>query len=213
MTRSKMARRRARQNSNLSVPYARMRPMSNWVVGSQALTSAGQVIGGVATPTSLPTWAPALTTASYLLSSGTPITFQAAVIQPGISGNAPTIGRMRIDELKGKILFSPTAAGYFQFAVGVYVSEFTLNTSAWDVYDPLNSADASRDDWWFLDAKTFFCGAPAGALSPVPMELDISFKSSIVIGGGQALNVTVSMISSTTCYANPAFRTRVGPVA
>lgn len=50
------------------------------------------------------------------------------------------------------------------------------------------------------------------------MHMDISFKvpGGIVIGGGQALNVTISMNAGGTAptfVASPCFRTRVGPVA
>jgi len=214
MARSKSARRRR----SAQIPYGKMRPTSNWVVGSQALTSAGQVVGGVGSPTSIPTWNPGSQSTNYLIVGGSPVTFQACVIQPGVSGNTPTVGRVRVDEIKGKILVNPgvLAGGYITVSVGIYVSEFTINTSAWDVSDPSSPVDGSRDDWWFLEARTF--GLPLGAslvgVSPM-MEIDISFKGPIVLGGGQALNVTVAVTGpgSPGAQCTPAFRTRIGPVA
>jgi len=46
--------------------------------------------------------------------------------------------------------------------------------------------------------------------------MDLKIPTYIVIGGGQALHVTVSMVESTgsgRLVCAPAFRTRVGPVA
>jgi len=218
MVQSKSARRRRARKANSQVPYARMRPVSNWAVGSQALTATGQVVGGLSTPTSIPTFNPSF---SGLLSvaSGVPFTFQAAVISPGLSGSIPTIGRMRIDEIKGKILVgSAIPANRWNVTVGIYVSEFTQNTSAWDVYDPGNPADASRDDWWFLEAKCFYFPLDTTTIAAASdnMEMDISVKLNLVLGGGQALNVTVSCISdggAGVMNVNPCFRTRIGPVA
>jgi hypothetical protein len=218
MVRSKSSRKRARQNA-MSIPYARMRPgagLSNWVVGSQALSSTGQVIGGLTTPTNVPTWFPSSSGATYNLATASPVTFQATVISAGVSTATPTIGRQKVDEIKGKILFSqPSTPAYYVVAVGIYISEFTLNTSAWDVYDPLAPSDAARDDFWFLDARTFTLVPANVSTADSFLELDISCKLNLVIGGGQAVNVTVSMISvaGSTLYCNPAFRTRVGPVA
>jgi hypothetical protein len=193
-----------------------MRPTANWVVGSQALTSAGQIVGG-STPASVPTWNPGSGNTIYNLVSGTPITFQAVVVQSGVSGQNPTIGRVVIDELKGKILFSiPSTTSSFDVAVGVYVSEFTINTSAWDVSDPINPSDAARDQWFFLDAKSIQMPVYTASTPYAAAEMDISFRSPIFLGGGQALNVTVSMIAEVntqTLFCNPAFRTRIRTVA
>lgn len=157
MTRSKQSRARARRRRNdLSLPYARQSPsqgMSNWQVGSQALNNSGGVIGGVATPTSVPTWDPAIGSATNTIAKNSPITWQAVVITAGVSTSAPTIGRLKIDELKGRVCFSTfSAATYYVVAIGVYISEFTINTSAWDVSDPLQPNDGARDQWFFLNA-------------------------------------------------------------
>jgi len=221
MTKSRAQKQRRR--SGLSVPYGRQIPggsrgrVTNWSVFSQMLTASGQVIGGVTTPTSLPTWNPGSSAASYNLISGSPVTFQAALIQPAVSGNIPTIGRMKIDELRGSLIFNdPSSNGIFTVAVGIYVSEFTINTSAWDVSDPMNPTDAARDQYFFLKAIAFtypLTGITAAGM----VEMDLGLSEPVVLGGGQALNVTVSMIASggppPTIFCNPCFRVRTGPVA
>jgi len=219
MTKSKAAKQRRRMGG-MSLPYARMTPgrgLTNWTVFSQALTASGQVIGGVSTPTSLPTWNPSGAASSYNLVSGSPVTFQGALIQPAVQGNIPTIGRMKIDEIKGKILLAtPSASGYFSVAVGIYVSEFTQSTSAWDVSDPLVPSDAARDQWFFLEAKNCSLSLGSSIVASGCVEFDLKLSEPVIIGGGQALNVTVSMVASPntlTVFANPAFRVRTGPVA
>jgi len=225
MTKSRAQKARRRQG--LSVPYARQIPgssrgrgaLTNWVVGSQALTSTGQVIGGVTSPTSVPTWNPSGTLTTYNLVSASPITFQPVVIQPAVSGNIPTVGRVRIDQLIGKMLFSTAATTMIcSVAVGIYVSEFTTSTSAWDVSDPLNPADAARDQWFFLEAMNLNVVVTASMTAWSCLEMPLRLSESVVIGGGQALNVTVSMVTSATTtggqlFANPAFRVLTGPVA
>jgi hypothetical protein len=189
--------------------------MSNWVVGSQAVTSTGVVAVGT-----FPTWSPSSGAPLFNLASGVPVTYQAVVIAPGISGVVPTVGRVAIDEIKGKVLVSSpgvTSAG-FTVAVGIYISEYTIATSAWSVLDPLNSSAAAEDDWFYLEALNFM-GPLLGAITNdafTQCEFNLKLSEKIVIGGGQALNVTVSMIctpNTATLYCNPAFRTRIGPVA
>lgn len=220
MTRSKASRRAARNRAAMSIPYARMRPTSNWVVGSQALTSTGQVLGGLSTPTSTPTF-DARPSGGTLLAAGTPVTYQAAVISPGLSNAVPTIGRMRVDEIKGHIgIQSANPFNSWVIAIGIYVSEFTQNTSAWDVYDPTNPSDAARDDWWFLMGKCIQVNSDGNSAlnitAATSIDIDISVKLNLVLGGGQALNVTVGACSdgnAGTLFIRPLFRTRVGPVA
>jgi hypothetical protein len=198
------------------MPYGRERPITNWQVGSQQVDQTGQVVGGFATPTSVPTWNPGASAGTYQLTTGAPKTFQVAVINAAVSGAAPTIGRMRVDEIVGRLLFNvPSVPGFYSIAVGVYVSEFTVNTTAWDVFDPMLPQDGARDDWWLLQAESFQIVTNALAVAGSNANMDIHMDQSITIGGGQAVHLTVSMIgpNASTLFVSPAVRARVGPVA
>jgi len=123
MAKSRAARRRARKN-NMQVPYARMRPGSNrisdWQIGSAALTSAG-VLTGPNYTTGPGTWTlgNAITVANAV-----PTTTLAVVLPPGVAAGAPAIGRLRIDGIAGRIILSSaTAATRYTVAVGIYISE------------------------------------------------------------------------------------------
>jgi len=220
---SKSARRRARQRAAFSVPYGRMRPLANWQVVTQALTTAGQIVGGAAAPTSVPCWNP---TVGVSVSSGGTVTWQVACIMPGVQGGVgttPQIGRQKIDRVKGRIhvlntTYGVTLPNYFVICLGIYVSEYTVTTTAWDVYDPSQPADAARDDYWLLDAMVIETPATAGSQSntrQIP-HFDIDLAESIIIGNGQAVNVTASVYgqgNAGSCILLPSLRAMVGPVA
>jgi hypothetical protein len=227
MTKSRSQRRRSRSGKGgmgMSVPYGRHTPnngVRNWQITSQQLTATGQIVGGLlGPPTVVPIWNPGGSGGAYTFATGVPQTFQVAVIQPGTTPNIPGVGRQQIDRIKGKLhLSGPSSPMYVDIAVGIYVSEFTVNTSAWDVLDPMTPTDASRDEWWFLEAYTFLV-APQGVAtapfaSPDLATINIDLSERIVIGAGQAVNLTVTFVgnSSSTMLITPSFRTLVGPVA
>ncbi len=228
MALSKSARRRRAGMAN--VPYARMRPnVTNWVIGGSATDNTGGVIGGGA-PTGPATWLPAtgVGPASYGLVSGAPVSFQAVAIVAAPNTSTPTIGRMKIDEVRGTLEltnfqlvadpFTAAAAAHrVNVAVCIYVSEFNSNTGKWDVRDPLSTADAARDDYFFLEGRSVYFPASAVTAAPTSVCFDLKLANPLIIGGGQALHVTISMVSTLGATYQGAlssyFRTRVGPVA
>jgi len=214
MARSRAARRRAR-NMNEVIPYARMRPnVTDWKIGGSATDNTGAVIGGAA-PTGPSTWN--LGVNDYALASGVPVTYQAVVLIAAPNTSTPQIGRMRIDEIKGHICFNAnTLNAKFAVAVAIYVSEFNSNSNTWDVRDPLNTADAARDDYFYLEAQELIVPALATTAGVSNICFDLKLANALVIGGGQALHVTVSMYSggpASPGWLSSMFRTRCGPVA
>jgi len=214
-----MARRKKRGRGPQSVPYARMRPLFDWVVGSQQLTNTGAVVGGFATPTAVATWNPGSASAPYVFTSGTPKTFMLCFINPvasGLGGANVQLGRLKVDEVLGRLAISTfSAAGSYDFAFGIYVSELTGQSSTWSVYDPNSPSDGARDDWYLLQARTITTAADGNYTATYETSIEVSLKESILIGSGQSLNLSVTMAgpSASTCVINPSIRTRVGPVA
>jgi len=218
MARSKAARarRRAGGGGAMVVPYARMRPnIGNWRIGSSAVSNAGVLTGGNYT-TGPGTWANGA--GRVVLTTLVPLTYQATVIAPVPDSGTPTIGRMKIDEIKGAITLSAfSAAGRYTAAVCIYVSELTsAAANTYDVRDPLNNADAARDDYFYLEAQEADMPATLTATSPAAFKFDLKLANPLIIGGGQALHVTVSMVSAVaaaTCMLSSMFRTRSAGIA
>jgi hypothetical protein len=122
--------------------------MDNWVIGGSATDSTGAVIGG-ATPTGPSTWT---MSPGQPLASGSPISYQAVAIVAAPNTSTPTIGKVQVDAIQGHLCLTPNTAftvGRVTVAVCIYVSEFNSSTSKWDVRDPINTADAARDDYFF----------------------------------------------------------------
>jgi len=203
--------RRRRGRGTTSIPYARMRPIEDWKVGGSAVDATGAVIGG-ASPTGPATWLMGAGSAT-ILATGVPITFQAVALIAAPNTSTPTLGRMRLDDIKGSIfLGAPASATVIRAAVGIYVSEYNSNTGKWDVRDPLNTADGSRDDYFYLEGQMFDLPATGTSTAPTIIKFDLRLSERVVIGGGQALHVTVSAVGANISL-NSAFRTLVGPVA
>jgi hypothetical protein len=217
---SKSARRR-RAMSNSQVPYARMRPnVTNWGVGGSATDGTGSVIGGTATPTGPATWQNGTT--AFPLLSGQQVSYQAVVVVPAANLGTPGIGRLKIDEIKGRIYCTPTQSHTtpprVTVGVGIYVSEYTISTTKWSVHDPLVTADAAVDDYFFLEVqeKIMPCLGALNVTADSWMYFDLHLANPLIIGGGQALHVTVSVITAAGGFGvnvASAFRTRTGPVA
>jgi len=216
MAKSKSARRRARMAGGASIPYARMRPnLANWIVGGSATDNTGSVIGG-ASPTGPSTWSCTPANAQTIVPS-TPFSYQAVTIVAAPNTTTPTIGRIKVDEVKGHIYVCDfTNASEHAFAVGIYVSEFNSNSGKWDVRDPMITSDAARDDYFFLEAQAWDFPITTNATAQSGFRFDLKLSNPLILGGGQALHVTVSYrnaanTGSATCYS--MFRSRVGPVA
>jgi hypothetical protein len=191
-----------------------MRPnVTNWTVGGSSVDQTGGVITGPPGP--YPSWQTSGTTVP-VATNGSPISYQAVVIVAAPNTSTPLIGRMKIDEIKGTVtVLSPANAGRVSVGVAIYVSEFNSNTGKWDVRDPLNTSDAARDDYFFFEAQMADMPAAGTATAPAAMCFHLKLANSLIIGGGQALHVTVSYLNSAAGNALllAAFRTRVGPVA
>jgi hypothetical protein len=225
MTKSKNAQRaiqHAKMNAmmsgyNLSGRGANR--VRDWIVGGSAINSSGGVIASPPT-----TWTNGSGAAFNLINGGA-FSYQAVVIQPAPASGTPGIGRLRIDQIKGRLMFAKAngasvfTAGGAMIAVGIYVSEVNQTTTNWHVRNPLVPADVCRDDYLFLEAHFMDIpplGNNLGSVTGFLPEINLSIDRPVVIGGGQALHVTVSCSSSdsdTYLLVMSAFRSKVGPVA
>jgi len=207
MSRSKAARRRRANGGGQVVPYGRMRPnITNWIVGPSLVSSAGALVSGSS-------WM--LAGNAITLASGTPVTIQGAAIVAAPNTSTPTIGRMRIDEVHGRLSLSGfVSAGRYAVAVAIYVADQLSTTPTWETRDPLNSSFAAEDDYFMLEAHEFEAPATTTVVGAAQfMDIPLKLANPLVIGSGQAVHVTVSMIGANSLKLSTAFRTRVGPVA
>lgn len=205
MAKSKAQRRRARQGQTV-IPYARMMPnLSNYIVGPSWVNSAGALVAG-------DSWRGGAT--AMTLVTGVPQTIQAAALVAAVNTSTPTIGRMKIDEIRGRLsLTGFTVIGRYQVGVGIYVSQQNSQTPTYDVRDTLIAADAARDDWFMLEMMEFEAPVTGTNTALSFIEIPLRLANALIIGGGQAVHVTISMTGAGNCKVTPAFRTRVAGVA
>lgn len=213
--RSANARRLQRYNDNMMI--GRIQPrrvtgVTDWIVSSASVDSTGAPI----TSGGLTSW-----NGQKTIASGS-ITSQAVVVQPTPAASTPSVGRLRVDQIRGRILVtldpSDVVSSLGGVAVGIYVSDLNNTTTLWNVRDLSVPADACRDDYLYLEGKVW-AQAPSTPSSPVELVcFDLSISQPVVIGGGQALHVTVSLTGGSKLVPQLTdifafFRTRVGPVA
>jgi len=203
MSRSKAARRRRAMDV---IPYAKMKPnLTNWIVGPSLVTSAGALASGSS-------WLSGATAIG--IATGVPVTIQAAAIVAAPNTSTPTVGRMKIDEVRGRLSFTGfSAAGRFAVAVAIYVADQLTTTPTWETRDPLNSSFAAEDDYFMLEGMELEVPATTDDTAPGDFSIPLKLANPLVIGSGQALHVTVSYVGPATAKLSSFFRTRVGPVA
>jgi len=210
---NQLARQRGMMATRQPAPRRQLQGAWDWVVGGQGLDATGlPIVGG------LFSW-----NGGYTVASGGSITFQPTFIQPTPMSSTPTIGRLRVDEIRGRIYvssaFANTTPDRFQTAVGIYVSDLNVTTTLWNVRNLLLNLEACRDDYLYLDTREWQQKNLSGItdLAELPC-FDLGMSVPVVMGGGQAINVTVSVSSSAKEDAQPVrvtafFRARIGPVA
>jgi hypothetical protein len=192
----------------------------DWIASNASVDATGAPQSGGAISSS---WGQ---TSATTVASGSVVTFQAVVINPTPMASTPTVGRLRIDEIRGRICVSngDASPGQFYTAVAIYVSDINNTTTLWNVRNPLVLAESTRDDYLFLEGKTW-TGNVADTSSAITatQKEDVCFElhlsQPVVIGGGQALHVAVACASNTklegglNTLVTAYFRSRVGPVA
>jgi len=217
MARRSRNRRRAMQNGNRSmfipgyVPPRRRTGTTDWIVSSASVDATGLSNPGAG----LQGWADS----GILITSGSFVTSQLVVINPVPMSSTPSVGRLRIDEVRGCVHLSSAggaAACIVQYSVALYVSDLNNTTTLWNVRNPLTPADAARDDYLFLEGGELI-SVPRAAMTGLfeTVRVSISLAQPVIIGGGQALHLVIAGVSSTGTQvgATSFCRTRVGPVA
>jgi len=177
----------------------------DWVVGGRGVDNTGSPVAAI------PTFG-----GSFVVNAGNNGTYQAVVVIPTPASTTPNVGRLRIDEIHGRVCVSGAgAAGKYGVAVGIYVSDVNNTTTLWNVRQCTLGADAARDDYLFLEGKWFQVDAGSTMENQPWICFDLKIPGPVVIGGGQALHVTVAndTASANLIVVGAYFRTRVGPVA
>jgi len=189
----------------------------DWIASNASVDATGAPQTGSAI---LPSWGGAVAVASQGV-----VTVQAVIVQPTPMASTPTVGRLRIDEIRGRICVAngDSVPGDYFTAVAIYVADLNNTTTLWNVRNPLVLAEASRDDYLFFEGKLWRGPAVAGETSTSEaICFDLKISQPIIIGGGQALHVSIACAggSSLDKGGTPVstevttfFRTRVGPVA
>lgn len=208
-----MARRRRSMYQRQQQPMAtRLQPSRrtggtfDWITSTAATNAAGA-------PIVQTSWGGAINL------TNDSIVFQSCLIQPAPASSTPSIGRLRVDEIRGRICVKGAITGtgdsYFA-AVGIYVSELNNTTTLWNVRNLLTASDAARDDYLYLEGKSFLATNLATATPAVVEDIcfELNLSQPVIIGGGQAVHVQVAVSSiSQAATVSSFFRTRVGPVA
>jgi hypothetical protein len=181
----------------------------DWNVGGLSVDPTGAPLG-VAGSTS--TWNLGTPAA---IAPGAGQTFFGTLIQPAPATSTPGIGRLKIDEIKGRITLAVANSGVFYVACGIFVSDLNNTTTLWNVRNPTVAADCVRDDYIFLEGKSFQAAVPAAGSDLCEIGFDFDIKCNVIIGGGQALAIAIynATGSAASVGVTTAFRVIVGPVA
>jgi len=191
-------------------PLGDIRRRSDWVSGGGVIfNSAPTVISAVSS------WGGT----SGALATTASATWQAVTLPTAATAaNAPPgVGELEVDEVMGSI-FVPfaTVAGVYIIGVGIYVSKYDSNRGSWDTRAIANSTgpDATRDDWLFLRVMVvIFPGV--STVIPSGIEVPLAIGRPVVIGGGEAIHVTVDNLTAAVAgVISPIayFRTRISNI-
>jgi hypothetical protein len=206
-----MARRRrlGMGFQQVSLPGGR-RGLRNWIVGSTSFDSTGAVH---ASP--VRSWFPAGGLANSNVTANGSCTLALAMVQPVAGSTTPTVGAMRVDAVKGTISFFAGTASAFPFipAIGLYVAQLNVSASKWSVRSLSDALETQRDDFLYLWGGMYRDGPVTTNFTGSALVVDIDVKIPVVIGGGEALVLTVTNGGADTLAFNPAIRSLVGPVA
>lgn len=212
MARSRRGARAFRRNAQLQGRFSNNRNIRDWLVGGDTVDSTGapQAIGAATT-----TWSSG-TTNSTALAAGASMGYLAAQILPSPSSSTPTVGKLRVNAIKGRIDATPSASsgvGQLSVAVGIFVAELNNTTTLWSMRNVSSPSDAARDDYLYLDMQTI-CTSATGQSGMSRLEFLLTLSSPVVLGGGQALMVAIALPpGGIGAFINSAFRVSVGPVA
>jgi hypothetical protein len=180
----------------------------DWIIGGAGLSNVGASTVQTAWGT------------DYTCVTATPSSF-VLVGEPSLTAptaiTAPGVGEVTIMEVMGSLFFRPnlgnTTAMVIDLAVAIYVAEqYPTARTNWSVRDPLNAADAARDDYLFLRGMQFTMAAPTAGATVIEVRLAIPKPETI--GGGEALVCTVSTAYTTsagsTLVMTGYVRSRIG---
>lgn len=199
------ANRRRRMNQNLR-PITRSGTITgrgDWVISDQGASASGASV-------TVHGWNTAPATTAQTLTTGSPISLLLVALPTAAAATGqPTIGNVEIAQIHGKVGFlHPSAAGSYMLGCAIYIAELNSSSTTWSVRDPLVESDANRDDYLFLD--TVLVGLPtfSGFTAAVPLEFRLSIPRPVVIGGGQALCCTLSMLGAAATTIDSFFTVR-----
>jgi len=160
--RSPNSRRLAnRQNSQIAmgmIPGRRRQGSVDWIVAGASVDSTG---ASETTTNILTSWNAGLPNPATagLVASGDFVTTQAVLVQPTPMTSTPTVGRLRLDRIKGTIDVVPSTSAsspdIFSVFVAMYVAHLNNTTTKWEVRNPLTIADVARDDYLYLEKAEF----------------------------------------------------------
>jgi hypothetical protein len=187
------------------------RNVRDFIISGVSLTSTGAPTGTLSAWGGLSVLPDGVNVCHYLL----------VAIIPSPATSTPSIGRLRIDKITGRVSYWVNSAGNPSagVVVSIYPSELNNTTTLWHVRNPAVPADAARDDYLFLKGGASV-GQPetivTSACEPPSMNIDLS--PNMLIGGGQGIILSVANGfaapgTSGGAYVLPHVRTQVGPAA
>jgi len=112
----------------------------------------------------------------------------ASIIPAVVATGTPTIGAIEISEIRGKIDVYPrtVSGGFYVTGLGLYMADYDDNSGLFHSQFPLLAADATRDNWTYLNVLSRY--VPSGLTSYVPpMTFSFDLKKTFTIEQGFAL--------------------------
>jgi hypothetical protein len=211
MARSSRSLSRRNNNGGRQQSMGDVRRRSDWVTGGGTILSASPT-----TINAMSSWGGT----SGNLPTTAACTWQAVTLPTAATAqnSPPGIGEVVVNEVMGSI-FIPfaTVAGVYCIGVGIYVSKYDSYRGSWDTRALANSTgpDASRDDFLMLRVITAIFPGVATVI-PSGIEIPLAIGAPIVLGGGEALHVTVDVLTSAVAgnvAALAFFRSRISNIA
>lgn len=205
MPRAGFGRRRFANRRGDSVAWG------DWIIGGGAVP-AGGAVGSITAHSS---W-------------GTPFTLQHGVAEnwllvtePTISPGTgtPTMGEVLVQEVMGIVFLTLDLAAppgdQVHVAIGLYVAEYNKTGTAWSTLDPLDTTEASRDDWLFLRGMEIGYIASGTSAFTNSFPIPVAIPAPQMIGKGETLMLSVSAFikggsaGSAGLVATPYVRSRI----
>lgn len=125
----------------------------------------------------------------------------------------PGVGELQVDEIQGSLFVTtPSQTGVYFFGVGIYIAKYALGQ--WDLMIPTSAPQGGNDFFLYQRVMTGYLPAMSSWIAPTILEVPLKLPGPVVLGGGEALHVTISNdgTSAGSFNVNAYFKSRISRI-